>query len=150
MSTLLEQIANHLEFFGYTIEKTEREDAPNSFAYYASHERYCSLRFFEVYKNFVCFQIGHWHDALGINTSALAETFNEFNRKSTLAKFYFTIDEDGSRVFIFTEAVFVGDYTKQSFELFYDRFTAEAKDAFESVLYKNCTITQEEQNYVVQ
>ena len=150
MITLLEETANHLEFFGYTIEKTEREDVPDCFAYYASHERYCTLRFFEVYKNFVCFQIGHWHDALGINTSALAETFNEFNRKSTLAKFYFTIDEDGSRVFIFTEAVFVGDYTKQSFELFYDRFKAEAQDAFASDLYKNCTIPQEAQHCVIQ
>ena len=149
MSTLLDEIANHLEFFGYTIEKIEREDASNKFIYYASHERYCNLRFLEVYKNFLCFQLGHWHDEHSTNTSALAEVFNEFNRKSTLAKFYFTIDEDGSRVFIFTEAVFVGDYTKQCFELFYDRFTAEAKDAFESDLYKNCTITQE-QNCVIQ
>ena len=150
MITSLEEIANHLEFFGYTIDKTEREDVPDSFAYYANHDRYCSLRFFEVYKNFVCLQIGHWHDVLGINTSALSEAFNEFNRKSTLAKFYFTPDEEGSRVLVFTEAVFIGDYTKQSFELFYDRFKAEAQDAFASDLYKNCTISEEAQNCMVQ
>ena len=50
MSTLLEQIANHLEFFGYTIEKKEREDVPDRFNYYASHERHYNMRFFEMYK----------------------------------------------------------------------------------------------------
>ena len=62
------------------------------------------------------------HDGLTMTTSALAETFNEFNRKSILAKFYYTLDKDDSRVFVYTEAIFIGDYTKQSFGLFYDRF----------------------------
>ena len=150
MDTLLEEIANHLEFFGYAIEKIEREDAPNKFIYYASHERYCNLRFLEVYKNFLCFQLGHWHDEHSTNTSALAEVFNKFNRKSTLAKFYFTSDEDGSRILVYTEAVFIGEYEKQSFALFHDRFQAEARDAFETDLYKNCIITRQEQNCVVQ
>ena len=150
MSTLLEEIANHLEFFGYTIEKKEREDVPDRFNYYASHERHYNMRFFEMYKNFVCFQICFWHDGLALNTFALAEAFNEFNQKGTLTKFYYIPDKDGSRVLVHAETVFIGEYTKQSFGLFYDRFKADEKDAFESNAYKNCFITKEEQNCVVQ
>ena len=150
MSTLLDKIANHLGYFGYTIEKTEREGAPDSFNYYARHEVHNNLRFFEIYKNYVCFQICFWHDALNINTAALAEAFNEFNRKGILTKFYYTTDTDKSRVYVYTEATFIGDYTKQSFGLFYDRFKADEKNAFESDAYKNCFIPKEEQSCMVQ
>jgi hypothetical protein len=151
MRNHLDEIANHLEFFGYTIEKKEREDAANSFNYYARHERHYNIRFFEIYKNnYVCFQICFWHDGLDINTSTLAEAFNEFNRKGIVTKFYYTRDKDGSRVFVYAEAIFIGDYTKQSFGLFYDRFKAEEKDAFESASYKNCFITKEEAVCTVQ
>ena len=150
MSTLLDEIANHLEYFGYTIEKTEREEAPDSFNYYARHERHNNIRFFDIYKTYVCFQICFWHDALGINTSALAEAFNEFNRKGILTKFYYTTDTDKSRVYVYTEATFIGDYAKQSFGLFYDRFKADEKNAFESDAYKSCLISKEEQTCMVQ
>ena len=150
MNTTLEEIANHLEFFGYSIEKIEREDDLNKFIYYASHEKYCNLRFLEVYKYFVCFQLGHWHDEQSTNTSALAEVFNEFNRKGMLAKFYYTQDNDSSRVYVYTEAIYIGDYTKQSFALFYDRFKADEKNAFESDSYKNCFITKEQPSCTVQ
>jgi hypothetical protein len=150
MDTVLEDIANHLEFFGYTIEKKERKESANNFNYYASHERYNNIRFFEIYKNYVCFQICFWLDGLTMDTSALAETFNEFNRKSILAKFYYTLDKDGSRVFVYTEAIFIGNYTKPSFGLFYDRFKVDEKDAFESDSYKNCFVTKEESTCMVQ
>jgi hypothetical protein len=72
MNSLLDAISNHLEFFGYTIEKKEREEAPNKFTCYASHEAHYNICFFEIYKNYVCFQICFWHDGLTMNTSALA------------------------------------------------------------------------------
>ena len=148
MSTLLDEIANHLEFFGYTIEKKEWKENPDKFTYYAEHEAYTNLRFFEIYKNFVIFQICFYRDELP--TSALAETFNKLNRKSSLAKFYYTFDKDSSRLFVYTEAIFMGDYTKQSFGLFYDRFKADEKNAFESDSYKNCFITKEQPSCTVQ
>ena len=150
MDTLLEDIANHLEFFGYTIEKEERKESANNFNYYASHERYNNIRFFEIYKNYVCFQICFWLDGLGMDTSVLAETFNEFNRKGILTKFYYTLDRDDSRVFVYAEAIFIGNYTKPSFGLFYDRFKREERKAMESDSYKNCFVTKEEATCMVQ
>ena len=38
----------------------------------------------------------------------------------------------------------MGDYTKQSFGIFYDRFKAEEKNAFQSDAYKNCFIAKEQ------
>lgn len=148
MSTTLDEITNHLEFFGYTIEKKEWEDNPNKFNYYAQHDVHNNIRFFEILKNFVLFQIGFYRDELP--TSALAETFNELNRKSMLTKFYYTPAKDGSRLFVYMEAIFIGDYTKQSFGIFYDRFKAEEKNAFESDAYKNCFITKEQPSCTVQ
>ena len=52
MNAVLDEIANHLEFFGYTIEKKEWEKNPNKFTYYAQHEAYTNLRFFEMKKLF--------------------------------------------------------------------------------------------------
>ena len=46
MDTLLEEIANHLEFFGYTIEKKERKESDNKFNYYANHESAHEYSFF--------------------------------------------------------------------------------------------------------
>ena len=141
MDAVLDEIANHLEFFGYTIEKKEWKDDPDKFNYYAEHEVHHNMRFFEVYKNFVLFQICFYRDELP--TATLAETFNELNRKSVLAKFYYTIDTDSSRIFVYMEALFMGDYTKQSFGMFYDRFKAEEKNAFQSEAYKNCFIAKQ-------
>jgi hypothetical protein len=148
MNAVLDEIANHLEFFGYTIEKKEWEENPDKFNYYVQHEVQNSIRFFEIIRNFVLFQIGFYRDELP--TSALAETFNELNRKSTLAKFYYTLDKDSSRIFVYMEAIFMGDYTKQSFGIFYDRFKAEEKNAFQSDAYKNCFITKEQPSCTVQ
>ena len=148
MNAVLDEIANHLEFFGYSIEKKESDENTNKFTYYAQHEVQNNIRFFEIYKNFVLFQICFYRDELP--TSALAETFNELNRKSMLAKFYYTFDKDSSRVFVYTEAIFMGDYTKQSFGIFYDKFKTEEKSAFQSDAYKNCFITKEAQHCVVQ
>jgi hypothetical protein len=67
-----------------------------------------------------------------------------------LAKFYYTLEKDSSRLFVYTEAIFIGDYAKQSFGLFYDRFKADEKNAFESDAYKNCFIAKEEQTCMVQ
>ena len=148
MNTVLDEIANHLEFFGYTIEKKEWKDNPDKFTYYAEHEVQHNIRFFEIYKNFVLFQLCFYKEDLP--TAALAETFNEMNEKSTLAKFYYTLDKDSSRIFVYMEALFMGDYTKQSFGIFYDRFKAEEKNAFQSDAYKNCFITKEEASCTVQ
>jgi len=148
MNAVLDEIANHLEFFGYTIEKKEWKDNPDKFTYYAEHEVQNNMRFFEIYKNFVLFQLCFYKEE--VPTSALAETFNELNRQGVLAKFYYTLDKDSSRIFVYMEALFMGDYTKQSFGIFYDRFKAEEKNAFESDLYKNCFVAKEEQIRMVQ
>jgi hypothetical protein len=148
MGTLLEEISNHLEFFGYTIEKKEREEDESSFNYYASHEKHNNLRFFEINKDFVLLQMCFYKDELP--TSALAETFNELNRRSVIAKFYYTINKDGSRIFIFIEATFIGDYTKKSFAIFWDMFKTDERTALESDAYKNCFITKKEPNHMVQ
>ncbi len=150
LKTLLEEIANHLEFFGYTIEQEERSDTDPRVYYYARHERHSNMRFFEMFSNYVCFQICFWHDGLTMNTAALAEAFNEFNRKSALAKFYFTIDAENNGVYLYTEAIFSAPNAKQSFGLFFDRFKAEERDAFESALFKRCVITKEGQPSSVQ
>jgi hypothetical protein len=148
MDTLLEEISNHLEYYGYTIEKKEREEKDNTFTYYAKHEAHMNMRFFEIYKNYVLFQICFYRD--DIPTSALAETFNEFNKESMLAKFYYSGDKDDSRIFVYIEALFIGDYTKQSFGLFYDRFKRDERKAMESDSYKNCFVTKEEATCMVQ
>ena len=49
-----------------------------------------NIRFFEIYKNYVSSKYA-FTDGLTIPTSALAETFNEFNRESMLAKFYYSL-----------------------------------------------------------
>jgi hypothetical protein len=147
MNTLLDEIANHLEFFGYTIEKEEPENDADRLTYLAKHERRFNLRYFEMNKNYVLFQICFLTDLRP--TPELSEAINEFNRNGILAKYYCTTNKDGL-VIIYIEAMFIGDYTKTTFGLFYDMFETDHRKARESDAYKKCFITKEEPNYIIQ
>jgi hypothetical protein len=147
MDTVLEEIANHLEYFGYTIEKEEPENDTDRLTYHARHERRFNLRYFEMNKNFVLFQICFSTDIQP--TPELSETINEFNRIGLLAKYYYTTNTEGF-VLIYIEAMYIGDYAKTRFGLFYDMFETDHRKARESDAYKKCFITKQEPTYMVQ
>lgn len=119
MNNNLEQIINHIEFLGYTVEKIKPKEGEYSKIATAIHRDRNNMLILEL-------DTGVFYFKVNLITKKTSSNFemdhfsNKLNSCLDLARFYLK-EEDGFICLIF-EAVFIGDYNKTSFSKFIDFF----------------------------
>lgn len=119
LNKILKQIADHLEFLGYKIEKLEMSNNREIIA--ARHEIHNNYLFHEVLAGVTLFQVS-------LTTSKkkdknMDEVVNIANKNFLISRFYFDVEDD--LVVLRIEAVYMGDYSKESFARFEEQFEKE-------------------------
>lgn len=113
----LDQISNHLGFLGYNIEKSEPKKEGEKIFFYAKHVKRNNLVFWEMAPLFSIFNITLTTD---VNYKPeIAEYINKANSLLNLAKVFSFASEDGVITIRF-EAIYIGEYIKETFGQFYD------------------------------
>lgn len=123
MSKTLEQIANHLEFLGYKIEKIEPKKEGDKELVIATHAKNNNMVIFEMLPSFIMFRVNLTSER---KPSTEMDTFlNDANKKFDVAKVFYD-NEDDNAVLRF-EAIYIGEYSKEIFGQFYDMFEKDQK-----------------------
>lgn len=112
----LKQMADHLEFLRYEIEKLDIEGELEWVA--ARHSVHNNYVFHEITPYFVLFQSGIKLEKE--YTSAMAESINVINKVLNITKVYYEVLDDFPVLRI--EAVYVGEYSKEKFARFQDLY----------------------------
>ncbi len=119
LNKTLKQIADHLEFLGYKIEKLEMPNDRELIA--ARHEIHNNYLFHEVLAGVTLFQVslstGKKKD------KKMDEVVNIANKNFLISRFYFDVEDD--LVVLRIEAVYMGDYSKEAFARFEEQFKRE-------------------------
>lgn len=119
----IKQMADHLEFLGYEIEKLDIEGEREYIV--ARHVKNNNIMFWEMFLNFVMLKVSLTTKK---KPSASIDAFiNEANKKLDIAKIYYDI-EDNILTLRF-EAVYIGKYIKGNFGQFYEIFENDQKIA---------------------
>ena len=118
MGILVEQIAVHLEFYGYKIEKREPKEAGRQPLYLASHEDRPNMRFYELAPYFVL--IGSGFRSPRGPSPEIGDLLNEVNDRMSVSRAYWKPLEPGPGVIVNFESVYMGVYKKDLFAAFYD------------------------------
>lgn len=113
----LKQIANHLEFLGYEVKKLDI-DGEREFIF-AKHSKNNNIVFWEMFPGFTMFKVSLTTEK---KPSAKIDAFiNDTNKVLEISKLYYDIDENVLTLRF--EAIYVGNYIKETFGQFYDIFT---------------------------
>jgi|GEM_PF-1365888 len=112
----LKQIANHLEFLGYEIEKLSSAGEREFIA--ARHAKDNNMVYWLVYPNFILFRTG-------LKTSKkpspkMDDFINKVNKILEMSRVYYEMIDDNLTIQF--EAVFSGKYNKELFGQFLDFF----------------------------
>ena len=119
MSKTLDQMASHLEFLGYKIEKFKSEVEGVKEWLRARHPTKYTVAFFELQPNFVMFRISVTGERKP--SAEMAAFLNNANsRFLTATKQYYDV-VDGFPVLRW-QAVYTGDYVKETFGQFFTMF----------------------------
>lgn len=116
----LREMAEHLEFHGYSIEKVDMENGREWIL--AKHEDIHNQVFLELFPGFVLFRASFYTKKK--HSPQMDIAVNEANKHLNFAKFYYAVDEDNYATVKF-EATYVGDYSKGLFARFQDVFHKE-------------------------
>lgn len=112
----LKQMANHLNFLGYEIEKLDLKDDKEFVV--ARHSKNNNIIFWEMFPNFVMFKVSLTTQK---KSSAKVDAYmNEANKDLDFTKVYYDIDKGVLTLGL--EAVYIGEYVKQTFGQFYEIF----------------------------
>lgn len=118
----LQQMASHLEFLGYEIERLEIGENKEWVA--ARHPQSNNYLFFELLPNFILFQVSLRTDKK--SNSKMDEAINKMNKALAISRVYYEVDED-KKVLLRIESVYSSDYQKERFARFRDTFESEQK-----------------------
>lgn len=112
----LKQMANHLEFLGYQIEKLDTEGDREFIA--ARHSKDNNIVFWEMIPAFAMFKVSLTTKK---KSSAKIDAFiNNANKSLEISKLYYDIDDNVLTLRF--EAVYVGKYVKETFGQFHKIF----------------------------
>lgn len=117
----LDQIANHLEFLGYKKEITDAKDDKDRPFLIAKHSSKYNIVGIQFDPNFIRFQISLTTEKRP--TERMDEFIVGANRSANISQIYYDLEE--GKVILRIGAVFSGDYSKESFGLFYDWFQGD-------------------------
>jgi hypothetical protein len=120
----LNQITNHLECLGYTIEKREPQQEEDKLVFFAAHSTHNNFIYFELMPNFIFFQVGL--NCEKNQSPEMHSYINQFNTISNLVRSY-SIPLQNGRALVRLEANYIGEYSKELFSQFYDLLEADQK-----------------------
>lgn len=113
----LKQIANHLEFLGYQIEREENDQHKEVIT--ATHLTNNNFLFFEMLPDYVLFKAGLRVDKKP--TQEMDVAINQINKALLISRVYY--DTDGKSLEILRiEASYQGKYIKEDFARFHEIF----------------------------
>lgn len=119
----LKQVADHLEFLGYQVNKFETKEQTDKELMVATHLNNNNILFWEFLPNFVMFKISL---TTGRKPSAKINQFiNAANKKFNITRIYYDVED--SLVVLRLEAVYIGSYSKEIFGQFYEFFNNDQK-----------------------
>lgn len=112
----LKQMANHLEFLGYEIERLDSEGERELIA--ARHAKENNIVYWQIYPNFILFRTGL--KTSKSSSSEIDDFINKINKALEITKVYYEIIDDNLTIQF--EAIFNGKYDKEIFGQFIDFF----------------------------
>ncbi len=116
MKNTTEEMASHLEFLGYTIQKPQKKEPKNPQIYAATHAKKWNLVFWEIAPELVMFQV-----SIAIakkQTKEMDACVNRANEKLFIAKTYYYLAD--KKITLRFEAFYTGQYSKSIFGAFID------------------------------
>jgi hypothetical protein len=120
----LEKISEHLEFLGYKLEKIKAKHKDSKDLIIATHIQKNNLVIISITPTMSLFKI-----QLTTKKRHVAEMdafVNDANKALVFAKFYTEIDSESKEVLLVLEAMYTGDYDKESFAEFIECFNGDA------------------------
>lgn len=111
----MEKFANHLEFFGYRIEKKIDTEKPYFYAY---HSTYNNLAVYTIAPNYYLFQTLLLCKQHG--SAAMDDFVNKANKLMGVSRFYYEPDANKKGTSLKFDAIYMGEYTKTIFGFFID------------------------------
>lgn len=121
----IDEIANHLEFLGYTVtkENSNEIDVNEKYFYFASHQKLNNIVFFNILDNSILFKV-----TLSSNNKICNEMFKYVNLANekylNYCKVYISNKEEDKTLLVF-EVVYIGGYNKTTFSEFFTELTAD-------------------------
>lgn len=112
----LKQMANHLNFLGYEIEKLNSESKMELVV--ARHTKENNILFWQIYPNFILFRTGL--KTSKSPSSEIDDFINKINKILEITKVYYEMIDD--ELTIQFETIFNGKYGKEIFGQFIDFF----------------------------
>ena len=112
----LKQMANHLNFLGYEIEKLDLDK--NKEFIIARHSKNNNIVFWEIFSNFTLCKVGL--KTTKKPTKEIDNFLNEANKALDITKVYY--ETEGNGLILRFEATYIGQYQKETFGQFYEVF----------------------------
>jgi hypothetical protein len=135
------KFANHLEFLGYRIEKktdTASSENPYFYAYHTTSNNIIVSAFAPNYylfrTNLICVKPG---------SAAMADFVNKANKVMDISRFYWEPDTNTKGTNLRFEAIYMGDYSKQTFGLFIDMLRRDQNNILYMENYKKIFLNNE-------
>lgn len=122
---LVEQLADHLEFYGYKIEKREPPEKGRPPLYMARAQSRPTLRFYEQAPYFVLFRSGFRSQRQP--GEEMRDLFNRVNERMLVSRAYWEPLEPGPGIVVTFESTFIGGYKKDLFAMFYDMMLKDGR-----------------------
>lgn len=137
MDKTFEQVKNHLEFLGYTVNVIEPKDDNKLWGATAMHSSRNNLLVLELLPNLFYFTATLTTER---KPSPEADKFiNELNSKLDMCRVYYVVENE--LMVLKFEAILCGEYNKQAFSKFYELMEADHKkltllEGFDKVFLK--------------
>lgn len=120
----LEKISDHLEFLGYKLEKIKAKDNDAKDCIIAIHNQKNNVFIIAISPTMSLFKIQL--STKKKHVPAMDTFVNDANKALVFAKVYTELDSESKDVILMLEAMYTGNYNKESFAEFFECFQGDS------------------------